>query len=301
MKAVQAMDPIENPAPLVSVIIPCFNAELYLLQAIQSVVNQTYTSWQLVIVDDGSTDATQSIISELSSKLGPKLVTIRTPNRGACSARNTGVAAAAGRYVAFLDSDDYWHSEKLKVQVEYLQGHPQLAGVGCQYSIVRNGNDESTGIVDFKWSMAATVDWLLLYGNAPALNSVLLMKREVFKDLSGFDTDLGSHAEDLDFLWRLMACSELGYLPHEYAAIRQWSGQGHLQFASMHASLVKVYEKLRISEPKLHSEAVVNLEIYIGLIALREMHFKVFVSTTMRQLFAHPKQTARFLGKLALR
>jgi len=301
MKVIEVMTNLARPDPLVSVIIPCYNSELYLLQAIRSVMNQTYTSWQLVVVDDGSTDATTSIISELSRELGEKMVTVRTPNLGACSARNSGVAAATGVFIAFLDSDDYWHKDKLKVQIDYLETHSHFVGVGCQYSVIRNEDEKTLRLIDFKWTREGTTDWLLLYGNPPALNSVLLIKRSVFNELGGFDTNLGSHAEDMDFLWRLNASHDLGYLPCDCATIRQWSGQGHRHISAMYESLQIVYEKLRISEPQLYSHAVINLDLHKGINELRLGHFFTFVSITYRPVLTHPVKTVRFVFRNILK
>jgi glycosyltransferase involved in cell wall biosynthesis len=100
---------------LVSVIVPVYNAEKYIAQTIRSVVNQTYSDWELILVDDGSTDDTCQVvekhIEDLAPEVGEKILLLRNQGKGAWSARNTGLAAAESRYIAFLDADDVWKSE----------------------------------------------------------------------------------------------------------------------------------------------------------------------------------------------
>ncbi len=102
--------------PLVSVVIPAYNSEDYIAEAIDSVISQTYSDYELIVVNDGSKDATKSVISEYKKQI----TIINTPNHGVSVARNIGILAANGEYIAFLDSDDVWHPEKLEIQVNYL-------------------------------------------------------------------------------------------------------------------------------------------------------------------------------------
>src|ERR1041384_7078965 len=104
--------------PLVSVVIPTFNRARYLREAIDSVLNQTYPYWELIIVDDGSTDETQSTLETLADA---RVHVLRRPHEGnVARARNVGLEQAQGRYVAFLDSDDRWMPSKLQFQVADL-------------------------------------------------------------------------------------------------------------------------------------------------------------------------------------
>ena len=105
--------------PLVSIITPSYNSEAYIKDAIESVLAQTYTNWEMIIVDDCSTDNTLTIISEYEDS---RLRVIElNENKGAAIARNTAINEASGRYLAFLDSDDQWYSEKLTKQLSFMQ------------------------------------------------------------------------------------------------------------------------------------------------------------------------------------
>lgn len=110
---------VPPPLPLVSVIIPVFNGERYLADAIESVVRQEYRPLEIIVVDDGSTDR--------SGEVAHGYDTVRyvyQANQGAAGARNTGIAAARGELVAFLDHDDLWTPDRLRVHVGYLLDHP---------------------------------------------------------------------------------------------------------------------------------------------------------------------------------
>ncbi len=112
--------------PLISVIIPTYNRSWILKDAVDSVLSQKFTDFELIVVDDGSTDST----SELLSAYKDRIIKIRQENRGVSSARNSGLRAASGLYVAFLDSDDMWLPEKLSSQVDFFESHPEA--VICQ-------------------------------------------------------------------------------------------------------------------------------------------------------------------------
>ena len=104
----------------VSIITPSYNSERYISETIDSVINQTYENWEMLIIDDSSTDNSINIISDYcSSENRIKLIKLEE-NGGAAVARNRGIKEAEGRFIAFLDSDDLWHPEKLEKQLEKM-------------------------------------------------------------------------------------------------------------------------------------------------------------------------------------
>jgi glycosyltransferase involved in cell wall biosynthesis len=109
---------------LVSVIIPVYNGERHLDDAINSVLSQNYKPIEIIVVDDGSTDNSADIARTYS-----EVQYIYQTNQGPCTARNTGVAAAQGQFIAFLDADDIWLPNKLSIQVGYLSNHPEIGFV----------------------------------------------------------------------------------------------------------------------------------------------------------------------------
>ena len=119
---------MSDTPPKVSVIIPTFNRATLLPRAIASVQAQTMSDWELIIVDDASTDETEQLIRSCLSQ-DPRIKYVRHENnRGVAAARNTGISQASGKFISFLDSDDEWRSAKLAVQIDFLQSHPELAG-----------------------------------------------------------------------------------------------------------------------------------------------------------------------------
>lgn len=108
---------------LVSIITPCFNSEKYISQSIQSVLNQTYKNWELLIVDDCSSDTTFSIISDFTKKDSRIKVFKLDKNSGAGVARNFAIHKSQGNYIAFLDADDLWKPKKLETQLHFMQTH----------------------------------------------------------------------------------------------------------------------------------------------------------------------------------
>ena len=104
-------------APAISVIIPTYNRANSVGKAIQSVLDQTFKDLEIIVVDDGSTDDSAPVLAAF----GDRIRLIQQANRGVSGARNTGVRAATGKWIAFLDSDDQWHSSKLEKQLDALQ------------------------------------------------------------------------------------------------------------------------------------------------------------------------------------
>lgn len=107
-------------SPLVSVIMPAFNSEKFIAEAVESVIKQSYSNWELIVVDDASTDATPQIIDKYT-QLDPRIFSIKLPtNNGPSYCRNKATEIAKGVYIAFLDSDDLWTLNKLKFQIEFM-------------------------------------------------------------------------------------------------------------------------------------------------------------------------------------
>ena len=108
--------------PLVSVVIPTYNRKNKVVEAINSVISQNFESIEILVIDDGSTDGTAEFLTSLSLPI----TVITKSNGGVSSARNTGIKASKGKYVAFLDSDDLWLPGKLAAQVDFLNNHPEI-------------------------------------------------------------------------------------------------------------------------------------------------------------------------------
>lgn len=119
--------------PLVSIVIPTFNRAGLLARALDSVVAQTVDDWEIVLIDDGSTDETPQVADDYARRLGERFVYQRQDNAGCCAARNRGIDRARGRFVAFLDSDDAFAPTKLERQLELFERVPALGLVFSDY------------------------------------------------------------------------------------------------------------------------------------------------------------------------
>ena len=118
----------------VSVIIPTYNREKTILRAVQSVLDQTYTNLEVLVIDDGSTDGTAEIVRGIEDDRVKYIVLEQ--NGGQAKARNTGVQMAEGEWIAFQDSDDCWHKNKLEIQMTYAREHTEYSMIYCSYNAI---------------------------------------------------------------------------------------------------------------------------------------------------------------------
>jgi glycosyltransferase involved in cell wall biosynthesis len=186
--------------PLVSVVIPAYNRARLVGRAVASVIGQAYQNFEIIVVDDASTD---DLAAALSAFADSRLRCIVHPdNRGAAAARNTGVAAAHGTFIAFLDSDDVWLPEKLGHQVAVMRDEPPaVAGHVCAYECVKTGYAVRRIVPDWTPETFARQQ---LFGCTCGPGTTLLCRREVFTDIGPFDEKL-RRLEDWDWILRLAA------------------------------------------------------------------------------------------------
>jgi len=226
--------------PRVSVVVPTYNRAGLLRRAIESVLVQTFTDYELIVVDDGSTDDTEEILRGFSDR---RMRVVRSDvNQGAPQARNMGIEAARGEWVAFLDSDDEWLPQRLEVQMDLLaRQSPGQAAVGyclCQV------HECLTGKVSQPQETLAEGDVFehLLGGRRPKTTSAFIVRRSALLDIGGFDEDLSS-GQDIDLLLRL---SQRGYLfsaCNEALVVWHWHPQARLSKAP--ASVIQGFELFR--------------------------------------------------------
>ena len=182
--------------PKVSVIIPTYNRAFFLSEAIDSVLNQSFRDFELIIVDDGSTDSTPHILRRWEGRIR----WMRQENSGVSRARNTGIRAARGRYLSFLDSDDLWAREKLEVQVGFLDANPHYGVCYTDEVWIRRGRRVNPKKIHGKYSGWIFDRCLPLCIISP---SSVLMRREVLDVVGCFDERLPV-CEDYD-LWLRVA------------------------------------------------------------------------------------------------
>jgi glycosyltransferase involved in cell wall biosynthesis len=188
----------------VSIVIPTFNCEKYIHQTLDSVIKQTFADFEIIVVDDGSTDKTTQIIKNYNY---PVRLIVQN-NAGVCIARNRGLEESKGRYVCFMDHDDYWYPEKLECQLKVFNEHPEA---GVVHSTFINWQSDSDGNfpppdsfsredipdeIDSNYSGWVYHLYLL---DSWMLTSTAMIKKEVLRKCGGFDPSL-PFSEDWD-LW----------------------------------------------------------------------------------------------------
>src|SRR2546422_627426 len=182
--------------PLVSVVIPVYNGEQYLADAIQSVLDQTYPNFEAIVVDDGSTDGSAAV----AKRVGEAIRYVHQANGGVSKARNTGIAAARGTYLAFLDQDDLWLPDKLAAQVAYLDSHPEIGAVYCQCEVKGNGWLHS----DLYYAEPVKDDLVGVMSGPCLLMTTTMFRRELLQKIGGFsEAIIGAGGEDMDLTLRL--------------------------------------------------------------------------------------------------
>ncbi len=208
--------------PLVSVVIPTYNMAAFIGQAISSVLAQSMTDLELVVVDDGSTDETAQVVSGF----GDRVSYIHQANNGGNSARNRGVAAAHGRYVAFLDADDTWLPEKLELQLRVFDEYPSVGFVGCGYQVQNHdGTRSHETVVRRNYpSRDAFVRALQICQILPGSASGVVVRRQTLLEAGPFDQSIRI-AEDWDMWLRLAQLCDVHFVEQVLVTIRRHGGK----------------------------------------------------------------------------
>ena len=177
--------------PTVSVVIPVFNRQDALTRAIGSVLTQSYDDYELIVVDDGSCEP-------LDAAKQPNLRIVRhQTNRGAAAARNTGVGAAKGRYVAFLNSDDTWHRDKLARQIAFMEADQNCQASCSGFALIRDGT-----VLDRRLPPAVSDLDEILWGCRVSPGTTLVIQRSLYDFVGPMDETLG-RLEDWDWMLKV--------------------------------------------------------------------------------------------------
>ncbi|MBW4513345.1 MAG: glycosyltransferase family 2 protein [Scytonematopsis contorta HA4267-MV1] len=228
----------------VSIIIPAFNALKYLPETLDTVLSQTFRNFEVLIINDGSTDGIEDWFSKITD---PRVKIISQSNQGLAAARNTGIANAKGEYIAFLDADDLWDANKLEKQVYALENNPE---VGLVYTWVLYINDtgESTGRL-LKHQAEGDVWKQLTQYNFVECGSVAMVRRYCLETVGKFDPSLGSVVEDWDMWLRIATKYDFKAVKEPLVFYRQTSSSGSKNYAAMEKSLNLAIEKAFDSTP----------------------------------------------------
>lgn len=204
----------QTPHPKVSIVVAVYNGEHYIEECIESLLSQTYQDFEIIVVNDGSTDAT----AEKLKKFGPEkifLIHFET-NLGVAIARNEGVKKASGDYVAILDADDLALPERLQAQTDYLDAHPDIALVGSYYEL--QSELGSSKLV--KRSLEHEKICRSIFYACPVANTTIMVKRSAFLDVGGYPPEY-NHGEDYRFLVRFLKGYKAANIPQTLVIKRE--------------------------------------------------------------------------------
>lgn len=256
------------PTPLVSVIVPTYNRHRLLGEAIDSVLAQTYSNFELIVVDDGSTDRT----AERLASYGAAIKVIRQSNQGVSAARNAGIQAAGGELIALLDSDDYWLPPKLACQIECFNAHPELQICQTQEIWIRNGVRVNPKKRHQKFSGMIFEKTLPLCLVSP---SAVMLRKSLLDEVGLFDENLPA-CEDYD-LWLRITWKYPVHLIETPLIVKRG---GHADQLSGMAEL----DKYRIQAlVKILSQGALNKTQYAAALAIMIKKCEIFANGCLKR------------------
>ncbi|HHP7231497.1 MAG TPA: glycosyltransferase family 2 protein [Xenococcaceae cyanobacterium] len=284
----------------ISIIIPAYNAAKTILETIESVQQQTFKDWELIVINDGSTDETLSVLKTISDREGcsrlesisnhgvdeviagsvvsrqstddPRLQVYSYPNGGVCVARNRGIALAKGEYLAFLDADDLWLKDKLELQLKALEQNPQA---GVAYSWTCFMDEQPDGYVYHScptYNFTGNVYPQLLEADFIHSGSNVLVRRQAIEAVGSFDPSCAG-CEDWDMWVRLAAKWHFVVVPQQQVIYRRTLGSISSNVEQMYRQAVFAVNKAYQAAPSqwqyLKSKTTANLHMYTASLYLQ--------------------------------
>lgn len=279
--------------PEVSVVIPAYNAQAYLGSALDSVFAQTFRDFEVVVVDDGSTDGTPRV----AAAYGDTLQYFRQANAGVACARNRGIEASGARYIAFLDADDTWLPEKLERQLSHLARSPQHQACYSAHAVV--AEDMRPLRLSRSRRSASLLEDLILRGNVIGSVCTVLCERSLFDEVGGFDTAL-SQCADWDMWIRLATRTDFLYLDEALATYRQhafnMSRNAPLYERDVRLLLDKAFSMpLPASVRARRAEAWGRAYMVLAGTYFHAGQYRDFLRCAHRAVLFHPRQMAYLL------
>jgi glycosyltransferase involved in cell wall biosynthesis len=257
--------------PLISVIIPAYNAEEFIAQTIESVLSQTYQNLEILVVDDGSTDTTAEIIKSFAQK-DRRIILLQQSNAGVAAARNLAIKKSQGEYIAPIDADDIWYPQNLEKQMKCLTSSAPSVGVVYSWSVDINEQDLLTGGF-YNSTIEGEVYTALVYkyfiGNA----SSSLIRRICFERVGGYNCKLKAEnaqgCEDWELHLRIAEHYQFKVVPEYLVCYRQITSSMSCNFAAMAKSHSLIMANVRQQHPEIPSNiyrwSSSNFYIYLAV------------------------------------
>jgi glycosyltransferase involved in cell wall biosynthesis len=237
---------VNRSKSVVSVIVPSYNASRYIRETLESVLGQTYSSFEVIVVDDGSTDETPAIVADYSRR-DSRIRLVSQPNSGVGAARNRGIAQASGEFIAPLDADDIWYPEKLAKQVESLERRGTEWALGYCWSKSINERGEASMPLAH-WPIRGNAFYALIYRNIIGNASVPLFRTSAVREIGGYRTRAEQGevqgCEDWDLTVRVAAKYLVDEVPAYLVGYRQIA-------ATMSSDVVKMAKSYEFAMSEL--------------------------------------------------
>ena len=246
------MSEVKPQFPLVSAIVPAYNAEAFIERTLKSVLCQTYKNLEVLVVDDGSTDKTFEIVQSIAQK-DSRVTLIRQKNAGVAAARNLAIEKSTGEYIAPVDADDIWYPEKIEKQVNCILKAGESVGLVYSWSINIDENDLIIGQYS-GFKPEGKVYIALLCQNFVDNASTPLIRRSCLKHIGGYNSQLRQQAaqgcEDWDIYLRIAEFYEFRVVPEFLVGYRQVIGS----MATNYKAMVKSYDLVMANVQQKHPE-----------------------------------------------
>ena len=264
--------------PKVSVIVPCFNRATLLPRALESIFAQTFKDYEVIVVDDGSTDDTPQVMKQYNGRVQY----IRKENGGSASARNRGIEEAKGEYIAFLDSDDYWTPEKLAEQVKVLDVQKNIGIVYARMPII-NEKGERVGTKPAGISGRNFKELMEHWGDMPT--STVMTRRECFTKAGMFDTSLTT-MEDIDMWLRISRHYDLYEIENKVLAYySRHDEQITKSKTKMYQGLVRIYTKILNSYDDIPKQLFIDRVASNQYTLSRNYYFEGFYKESLKNVW----------------
>jgi glycosyltransferase involved in cell wall biosynthesis len=270
-------------SPLVTVIVPLFNKENYILATLRSISGQTYKNWECIICDDGSSDNSLLLVEHFVSATPGRWKIVSQINSGPSSARNRGIKSATGEYIAFVDADDIWMQNKLQIQVEYFEKNPDVSMLLSNYIIFNESDLSDLRGIRAKNVLVQTRRWLDMRGFGGLVESTgILRTSSLSKDLF-FDSTLNT-GEGLDFVIRWSLQRRVQILPNFLTLYRISDNQLHndVELITRNASILAgKYSKLL----NVGKKTLLRQKAYFALANMRDWRKSEIFFQMLRYFF----------------
>lgn len=240
----------------ISIITPCFNAEKFIGRTIESVLAQTFADWEMIVIDDGSTDSTADIAGRFAA-IDPRVRLVRHENGGVCRARNSGFAAASPEraYLVFLDHDDCLKPGMLARMASYLDENPAVAIAHCALQIIDEQGRPAQDTRDFlRYAFDGTrlaqvpadqpeTPFEAIFWNCPILPSACMIRRSVYEKTPGWDESFGQGNEDVDLFLHICLIAPIHFVPEALVQYRIHAGQASRRTIQQQSQQMRLYRK----------------------------------------------------------